>query len=80
MCIGYLQVTTEIKDRKEKEENRERMGRMESSRDDFLKQVQQERHDAYLVSGGRLVSPSLHTLSSLHPSHILLPPLPSCLR
>ena len=43
-------VATEIKDRKEKEENRERMGRMEASRDEFLKQIKKERHEAHLVS------------------------------
>lgn len=42
-------MTTEIKDRKEKEENRERLMRMESSKSEFLKQVQQERHEAHLV-------------------------------
>ena len=43
-------VTAEIKDRKEKEENRVRMGHMESSRDEFLDQIRLERHEAYLVS------------------------------
>ena len=43
-------VTAEVKDRKEKEENRVRMGRMESSRDEFLEQIRRERHEAHLVS------------------------------
>ena len=43
-------VVAEIGDRKEKEENRERMGRMEASRDEFLEQIRQERFEAQKVS------------------------------
>lgn len=49
-------VVTEIKDRKEKEENRERLSRMEANRDEFLKQIQRERHEAHLVSSAQFVS------------------------
>ena len=43
-------VTTEVQDRKEKEENRARMGRMESNRDEFFDVIRRERNEAYLVS------------------------------
>ena len=46
----HSQVMAEIEDRKEREENRGRMGRMEADRDNFLEQIKQERREANLVS------------------------------
>ena len=43
-------VAAEIRDREEKEENRERLGQMESSRQEFLEVIQGERHTEHLVS------------------------------
>ena len=66
-------VATEIKDRKEKEENRERMGQMESSGEEFLDIVQSERHEAHLVNLSR-------ELLSLTPPPPSPPPSPSGFR
>ena len=42
-------VSTEVRERKEMDENRERMGRMESNRREFLNVVRKERQEAHMV-------------------------------
>ena len=64
-------VAAEIKDRKEKEENRERMGRMEASRDEFLKLIKKERHEAHLVSASSGIYTFTHTVILV----LFIPPL-----
>ena len=54
-------VATEIRERKEMEENKERMGHMESSRLEFLEVVRKEREEAHMVS----VSPLRQTSRNL---------------
>lgn len=69
-------VVTEIRERKEMEENRERMGRMEPSRDRFLEVIRRERQEAHKVSftscqRSRKVITLLYTLSHTQMVRIL---------
>ena len=61
-----FQVRTEIAERKEREENKERLGRMNSDKEEFLQRLKQERHQVHLV---RQTLSSCHLLpcSSPHP-------------
>ena len=67
-----FQVRTEIAERKEREENKERLGRMKSDKEEFLQRLKQERHQVHLVR--RALSSRLLLCSSPHPSPGL-PPL-----
>ena len=53
-------VTAEIRERKEREENKERLGRMESSRREFVEVIRQGRQEEYTVSGSFVCASPLY--------------------